>query len=283
MRELLLHQSNLTRRLYLLSVVCAMLLMPLGAWAQSEYGLTIAGIPVTSQNAGGIIGDNITGIVTYNADQHALTLEGATIAGSIEVTNENDLTINVIGANSISSGTSSALTSEVEGNKLPAIAFVKVGEGDCSLELNSTGVTVISTGFNKPTYTDVALVVEGLSEDYTPDYYSLYGLSYYDWQTQSNQPITSATITSYTTYDIIVNGEQVTNLNMNAICKGQVGTGHIAFDGEHTLTLNEVPNIVFDGTYPFIQTSMDLTINLVGNSDFDCGNTKYTQLQKWMI
>lgn len=252
-----------------------MLLMPLGAWAQSEYGLTIAGIPVTSQNAGGIIGDNITGIVTYNADQHALTLEGATIAGSIEVTNENDLTINVIGANSISSGTSSALTSEVEGNKLPAIAFVKVGEGDCSLELNSTGVTVISTGFNKPTYTDVALVVEGLSEDYTPDYYSLYGLSYYDWQTQSNQPITSATITSYTTYDIIVNGEQVTNLNMNAICKGQVGTGHIAFDGEHTLTLNEVPNIVFDGTYPFIQTSMDLTINLVGNSDFNCGNTTF--------
>ena len=80
MRELLLHQSNLTRRLYLLSVVCAMLLMPLGAWAQSEYGLTIAGIPVTSQNAGGITGDGITGTVTYNADQHALTLEGATIA-----------------------------------------------------------------------------------------------------------------------------------------------------------------------------------------------------------
>lgn len=253
-----------------------MLLMPLGAWAQSEYGLTIAGIPVTSQNAGGITGDNITGIVTYNADQHALTLEGATIAGSIEVTNENNLTINVIGANSISSGTSSALKSKAGGIPGPTITFVKAGDGDCSLELSSTGVTVISTQFGGLNYTNLALVTD-VEGDVSYDY-QFSGLSYYDSQSQSTLPVTSATITSYTTYDLIISGEQVTSLNMNAICKNQGANSSISFDGEHTLTLNNVPNVVFAGGNEiagFIQTSMDLTINLVGYSDFDCGQSVF--------
>jgi hypothetical protein len=171
-----------------------MLLMPLGAWAQSEYGLTIAGIPVTSQNAGGIIGDNITGIVTYNADQHALTLEGATIAGSIEVTNENNLTINVIGSNSISSGEYSALKSEAQRIPGPTITFVKAGDGDCSLELHSNNVTVISTQFGGLNYTNLALVVDGVNASYD---YQFSGLNYYDSQSQSALPVTYATIMSY--------------------------------------------------------------------------------------
>lgn len=237
MRELLLHQSNLTRRLYLLSVVCAMLLMPLGAWAQSEYGLTIAGIPVTSQNAGGITGDGITGTVTYNADQHALTLEGATIAGSIEVTNENNLTINVIGANSISSGTSSALKSKAGGIPGPTITFVKAGDGDCSLELSSTGVTVISTQFGDLNYTNLALVVEGVDN---PNYdYQFSGLSYDDSQSQTTLPITSALITSYTTYGITVGGVAVTSLNASNI----TGDNIVAYqDGDYSVTYDAESN-----------------------------------------
>ena len=77
---------------------------------------------------------------------------------------------------------------------------------------------------------------------------------------------------SYVTlYDLWVSGERVTSANMNAICENQGANSSISFDGEHTLTLNEVPDISFNGNYPFIQTSMDLTINLVGNSYFDCG------------
>ena len=274
MRELLLNQHNRTKELRQLSLFFALLLLPMGVWGQTDYGLTVAGVDVTSENAANIIGDNIQGTVSFDVQTSALTLEGATITGNIVVNNLTSLTINVVGENTINAGASSAIQSNVATTAC-ALTFQRGSDLDCSLALNSEDVTVISTGFSTPGYQALALVVEGLSEDYTPDYYSLYGLSYYDWQTQSNQPITSATITSYTTYDIIVNGEQVTNLNMNAICKGQVGTGHIAFDGEHTLTLNEVPNIVFDGTYPFIQTSMDLTINLVGNSDFNCGNTTF--------
>ena len=134
----------------------------------TSYNITVAGTPVTSQNAGGITGDGITGTVTYNATQHALTLEGATIAGSIVVTNENNLTINVKGENIINAGANSALKSETQGIPGPTITFVKAGEGECSLELNSTGVTVISTKFGGLYYTNLALVtdVEGVNYDY---------------------------------------------------------------------------------------------------------------------
>lgn len=203
----------------------------------TSYGLTIAGIPVTSQNAGGITGDGITGTVTYNADQHALTLEGATIAGSIEVTNENNLTINVIGTNSISSGTSSALKSKAGGIPGPTITFVKAGDGDCSLALSSTNVTVISTQFGGLNYTNLALVTD-VEGDVSYDY-QFSGLSYYDSQSQTTLPITSALITSYTTYGITVGGVAVTSLNASNI----TGDNIVAYqDGDYSVTYDAESN-----------------------------------------
>ena len=268
MRKLLLNQSNLTRRLRLLSMLFAMFLS-IGAWGQEDYAIRVAGVDVTSENADAITGEGIQGTVTYNADQGALILDGATITGNIVATGGFALTIKVKGENVINAGESSAIQAITEPNIID-LAFVKEGTGDCSLQLNSTGITVISTYFN-PTYTNLALVTD-VDANYD---YQFNGLSYYDFQSQSVLPVTSATITSYTTYDIIVSGEQVTSLNMNSICEGTVGEGHITFDGNHTLTFNEVPGMVFNGQYPFIQTSMDLTINLVGNSYFDCGQSVF--------
>ena len=273
MRELLLNQHNRTKELRQLSLFFALLLLPMGVWGQTDYGLTVGGVDVTSENAANIIGDNIQGTVSFDVQTGALTLEGATITGNIVVNNLTSLTINVVGENTINAGSSSALQSNVATTSC-ALTFQRGSDLDCSLVLNSEDVTVISTGFSTPGYQALALVVDGLDENYDPDYYTLYGLAYYAGN-DIYEPITSATITSYTTYDIIVNGEAVTNLNMNKIRKGAVGVGHITFDGNHTLTLNEVPDIVFDGTYPFIQTSMDLTINLVGNNAFDCGQNVF--------
>ena len=73
-------------------------------------------------------------------------------------------------------------------------------------------------------------------------------------------------------YDLWIDGEQVTSANKNAICLGQVSAGVITFDGDHTLTLNDVPWISFISSYPFIKTSMDLTVHLVGTSQPDMGN-----------
>ncbi len=255
-------------------LVTAMTLLPQSVWGQTEYGLTVGGVVVTSENAGNITGGNIQGTVSFDVQTSALTLEGATITGNIVVTDLTRLTINVVGENTINAGAYSALQSNVATTSC-ALTFQRASDLDCSLALNSEGVTVISTGFSTPEYQALALVVDGVDENFDPDYYSKYGLVYYDSNTQSYPDVTSATITSYTTYDIIVNGEAVTNLNKNKIRKGAVGVGHITFDGEHTLTLNNVPNVVFDGQYPFIQTSMDLTIHLVGNNAFDCGQNVF--------
>lgn len=255
-------------------LVTAMTLLPQSVCGQTDYGLTVGGVVVTSENAESITGDNIQGSVSFDVQTSALTLEGATITGNIVVNNLTSLTINVVGENTINAGASSALQSNVATTAC-ALTFQRGSDLDCSLALNSEGVTVISTGFSTPEYQALGLVVDGLDENYDPDYYTQYGLAYYDSNTQSYPAITSATITSYTTYDIIVNGEAVTNLNKNKIRKGAVGVGHITFDGEHTLTLNNVPNVVFDGQYPFIQTSMDLTIHLVGNNAFDCGQNVF--------
>ena len=255
-------------------LVTAMTLLPQSVWGQTEYGLTVGGVVVTSENAESITGDNIQGSVLFDVQTSALTLEGATITGNIVITDLTSLTINVVGENTINAGASSALQSNVATTAC-ALTFQRGSDLDCSLALNSENVTVISTGFSTPEYQALALVVDGLDENYDPGYYPQYGLVYYDSNTQSYPDVTSATITSYTTYDIIVNGEAVTNLNKNKIRKGAVGVGHITFDGEHTLTLNNVPNVVFDGQYPFIQTSMDLTIHLVGNNAFDCGQNVF--------
>ena len=255
-------------------LVTAMTLLPQSVWGQTEYGLTVGGVVVTSENAESITGDNIQGSVSFDVQTSALTLNGATITGNIVITDLTSLTINVVGKNTINAGASSALQSNVATTAC-ALTFQRGSDLDCSLALNSEGVTVISTGFSTPEYQALGLVVDGLDENYDPDYYPQRGLAYYDSNTQSYPAITSATITSYTTYDIIVNGEAVTNLNKNKIRKGAVGVGHITFDGEHTLTLNNVPNVVFDGQYPFIQTSMDLTIHLVGNNAFDCGQNVF--------
>ena len=254
-------------------LVTAMTLLPQSVWGQTEYGLTVGGVVVTSENAESITGDNIQGSVSFDVQTSALTLDGATITGNIVVNNLTSLTINVVGENTINAGAYSALQSNVATTSC-ALTFQRASDLDCSLALNSENVTVISTGFSTPEYQALGLVVDGVDENYDPDYYTQYGLVYYAGN-DNYEPITSATITSYTTYDIIVNGEAVTNLNKNKIRKGAVGVGHITFDGEHTLTLNNVPNVVFDGQYPFIQTSMDLTIHLVGNNAFDCGQNVF--------
>lgn len=73
-------------------------------------------------------------------------------------------------------------------------------------------------------------------------------------------------------YDLWVSGQQVTDDNLTAICSDQGASGSITFDGDHTLTFTNVPWNSFNSSYPFIQTSMDLTIHLVGISQPDMGN-----------
>ena len=233
-----------------------------------SYGLTVAGTPVTSKNALAITGEGIQGTVSFNATQNTLTLNGATITGNIEVNDLSALKIKVVGANTITAGEVSAIKSNLSSGSC-ALTFSRgSNESDCSLALSSTGVTAISTGFSGPTYDAMALVAEGEQVDYRSDY----GLSNYVGNDVYNS-VTSATITSYTTYGIIVAGQEVTSLNKNAIAKNQGANNSISYDEvNNVLTFNNIPYNCFDSSYPFIQTSMDLTINLVGTNEPDMGN-----------
>ena len=79
MNKRLFNQQNLTRRLRLLSVLFAMLLMPLSAWAV-DYDIIVGGVQVTSDNAANITGGQISdGKVSFDAENNILTLNGAII------------------------------------------------------------------------------------------------------------------------------------------------------------------------------------------------------------
>ena len=66
-------------------------------------------------------------------------------------------------------------------------------------------------------------------------------------------------------YDLWVNGEQVTSENKDAICSGQVSTGVVSFDGDHTLTLNNASIYAYNNEA--VVSGLDnLTIFLVGES-----------------
>ncbi len=251
----------------------------LGWWLNTETGtsdqialnwigpdLTVAGVDVTGDNTDVLGNGKVSFTAAAENDPATLTLNGATITGSIEVNNLSALKINVIGENTINAGTASAIKSNLATTAC-ALTFSRADDGDCSLTLNSTGDPAISTGFSGPTYEALALVAEGDQVDYRSDY----GLSNY--ANNEYTAVTTATITSYTTYDIIVAGQEVTSLNKNAIAKNQGANNSISYDDvNNVLTFNNVPWNSFNSNYPFIQTSMDLTINLVGTSEPDMGN-----------
>ena len=126
MKRTILNEPNISKALRLVLFLITMLLLPSAAWGQdpTSYGLTVAGIPVTSANALNITGDGITGTVNYNANYNFLTLDNAQIvsANGIVWTGDGNLTIVLSGNNSINCGTGS-----------------NVGEGVCIQGNNSQG------------------------------------------------------------------------------------------------------------------------------------------------
>ena len=247
------------------------------------FPIWVAGQEVTSANARDILGD---GKVSWDNEISTLTLNNATIgsasaeiiegdeglmeAAGIDYKGTDDLTISLIGTNAIyGTGNCEAIRYNGYAERTPKLVFTKGDDQSCSLLLNAGEETVISY-FSDIEYNDGALVVEG---DIDPSYSDLNGMVCLNYYAGNNTylPITSATVTSYTSYDLYVSGERVTSLNMNKIAKNQGANNSISFDGNHTLTFNNVPYNCFQS--PFIQTSMDLTIHLIGTSQPDCGSS----------
>lgn len=77
-------------------LLLALLLMPLRTLAE-DYGITVAGVEVTSENATNVTGENITaGTVSFDAQSETLTLNNVHANGQIIVT-RSSMTINLVG------------------------------------------------------------------------------------------------------------------------------------------------------------------------------------------
>lgn len=152
MNKRFFNQQNLTRRLRLLPVLFAMLLMPIGAWAQT---ITVAGVsPDTDGNFIDEAHEFITsGTVTFDAGTNTLTLDNATIIpangnNGIDYSGTEDLTIILKGSNTVScSGTGKAIKYSGTLETPPTLTFAKGDENPCSLVLESETTTTID-GFD---------------------------------------------------------------------------------------------------------------------------------------
>lgn len=95
-----LRNLKLTAGRYLL-MIFALTMLPMGTWAEN-YGLTVAGVAVTSDNASNVLGDEIVS-VSYNNATNTLTLRGAYISESNITVDEgiSALTLHLVGQSCI--------------------------------------------------------------------------------------------------------------------------------------------------------------------------------------
>ena len=164
-------------RLFLFVLV---MLTPFTAWAQTNYGLFIGdyeyyypntnqvGVKVTSANASNITHTCIkSGTVSFDLNSRTLTLNNATIDGSIY--SYGALTINLIGDNYVTATDSSAIVGEISS---AAQTLTIKGTG----RLMAKGTTAyVTDGFDAPTYQEGQSLLLWAGYDADKIFTALYG------------------------------------------------------------------------------------------------------------
>ena len=138
-RKELLNHGLISRLLFAL-----LLFLPQWAEAQIDYGLTVAGVAVTSDNADNITGANITtGKVSYNADSNTLILNGATLTVGVAC-NCYSMTVELVGTNTIEYDGPIFSNSYLDAGKL----YFSTDEDDPGMLLtNATSEETLADGF----------------------------------------------------------------------------------------------------------------------------------------
>lgn len=230
-------------------VLLTMLLLPSAAWGQ----ITVAGN--SPDQSGNITGTGITGTgtVTFNAETSTLTLNNATIDGSISYSGTDALTIALIGGNTMNCGSSSK-------------AFVSTNEVSLSFSTNSTdnGSLTISDGSS---YNFDASDISTFSSKFTQ-------ISCSEGSRLVAVSVDKGMIYVSNSYRINIGGVTVTTLNADKI-EGVSETGtvkyvHDATNNSGTLYLTGV-TISETGTPAIsIPTSLlKLTINIQGSNSIE--------------
>lgn len=205
----------------------ALFSLPSIAWGEeyTYYNITITGTQVTSDNAEDIFADDsaLKGKVRFDVLTNTLSMNGATISGSIESGLES-LTIELSGENTLLGAiTISAGTTETTAN----LAFA--GEGTLSIS-NASGGSVIS-GFSNVDFGNYNLASSALGVNYANS-----TLSDYNGNAVPNVELTTTSVYPIWIYqaEAPTSYKQVTAENMADI----LGDNTLTFDGSQTLTLN---------------------------------------------
>ena len=226
-------------------VLLTMILLPSAAWGQ----ISVAG---NASTGGTITGSGITGTVTFDAGTSTLTLDKATIAGSISYSGTDALTIALIGENTMNCGSSS-------------MAFVSTNSVSLSFSTNSTdnGSLTIS---DEPSYNFDASNITSFSTGFTQ-------ISCKEGSGLVAVSVDKGMIYVSKSYRINIGGVTVTTDNANNVSGGNItGTGTVKYvhdEASNSGTL-QLTGVTISGTgttaISIPASLLKLTINIQGSN-----------------
>lgn len=232
------------------------------------YNLWISGTQVTTANAANVLGDDETPTVVYDAENHKLTLNGASV-GQITYSGTSNLTIAFGGTCSITTEQTYAIQYNGSEDERPQLTFSLTNETG-SLSIN--GGSLVIEGFSDVDFGGLNLASssgQGVYYDSSEYGYHMAGYG----GNPNNLTITTETYHPIWIYDPSLGQEAShTQLNSNKLSVA-FGEGTISFDGNHTITMNNVDFNYEDNTLIVVGPGMEeLTVNLVGTSTVRSGS-----------
>lgn len=266
MKERLVHQINLTGKLRKLSLLLALLLLPIGVWAEN-YGLTVAGVQVTDANALNVLDDQETPTVVFDATTNTLTLNGAEINGEITYSGTSNLTIAFSGTNAVSTSETSAIQYGGSESVRPKLTFSSTNG---TLTINGESIIVIE-GFSDVDFGSLNLAsISAQGVYYDKEGFVMSGYGY----TPSDLTITTETYYPIWIYKPSLSNTGYSHTQLRRDSTITVGGGTVSFDGDHTITISNI-NFNYEGNaLVVVGPSMPaLTVDLVGQSTAISGCT----------
>ena len=249
MRKRLLSQPIHSTSLHKLLVLITMLIVPQLAGAV-DYPLTIAGIQVTDANAADVFNNQTNPRVVFtpanagNNNTNTLTLNGATIDGTIESSLDN-LSIHLTGTNSIG-GSAAALLNGIKSTNGGTLTFT--ADANAALTITTSGDAASAiTGFSNVTMGTGAYLQTNI-----PTKYDTNGKNFRE-QVSSANIVKVLNITSTPSYPLWIGNTQFTSTSTPA------GFSFTASDNKLTISNADQQN-------PIISGLANLTIALDGNS-----------------
>lgn len=241
------------------------MLTPFSAWAQT---ITVGGVDATDATA---LQTAYGTTVSFDSQTNTLTLNGATINGDITYRGTEDLTIAFSGTNSVSTSENYAIQYVGSDSELPNLAF-SLTNGSTTGSLNLSSENCVINGFSDVDFGNLNLAsasAQGVYYDSSEYGYHMAGYG----GNPNNLTITTETYHPIWIYDPSLDEQAShTQLNSNKLSVA-FGEGTISFDGNHTITMNNVDFNYEDNTLIVVGPGMEeLTVNLVGTSTVRSGS-----------